>query len=52
MNYDNIESPCVNICILNPDQICMGCGRSLDEITNWNKYTDEERSEIMKTLKT
>ncbi|SFH52020.1 DUF1289 domain-containing protein [Modicisalibacter xianhensis] len=42
-----IESPCVSICKLKGD-LCIGCGRSLDEIRTWKSM---KRPERMKTLK-
>lgn len=39
-------SPCVGICELEGDH-CMGCGRSLTQIKNWSKYTDNKRQKIM-----
>jgi predicted Fe-S protein YdhL (DUF1289 family) len=46
-----IESPCVNICALEPaSDICLGCGRSLAEIARWSRYSDAERAEIMASL--
>ena len=27
-----------------------GCGRTLEEIAKWRKYTDEERLDIMRRL--
>ena len=32
---DPVESPCVRNCCLDDDDICMGCFRSVDEITGW-----------------
>ncbi|UPY37858.1 DUF1289 domain-containing protein [Sediminicoccus sp. KRV36] len=29
-------SPCVQICALDAGGICLGCGRSLDEIARWS----------------
>jgi predicted Fe-S protein YdhL (DUF1289 family) len=29
---------------------CIGCGRTSKEITDWPKYTDEKRFEIMDRL--
>jgi len=26
------DSPCVGICTLNEDNVCIGCGRHIDEI--------------------
>ena len=30
------------------DDVCLGCGRSFDEVNNWNKMCDEEKIEINK----
>ncbi|RJP57248.1 MAG: DUF1289 domain-containing protein [Ignavibacteriales bacterium] len=44
-------SPCNNICKLdNSSSICIGCGRTSEEITNWIFYSDEKRVEIMNSL--
>jgi uncharacterized protein len=32
---DNVDSPCTGVCRLGADQFCVGCGRTLDEITEW-----------------
>ena len=44
-----IESPCVSIC-RQDDGICIGCGRTMEEISNWFNYSDEERRTIMNRL--
>ena len=31
---DPLASPCVRNCCLDEDNVCMGCGRSLDEIVD------------------
>lgn len=38
-----IESPCVRNCCLNDDDICLGCGRSLQEITRWSAASDADK---------
>jgi len=44
-------SPCVRLCTLDPERgICVGCGRTLAEIGNWMRYSDEERRAIMALL--
>lgn len=43
----NISSPCVNICQLDSQDICIGCLRTRDEIARWTQMTDRERSSIM-----
>lgn len=41
-----IKSPCVGMCTLNAEDMCLGCGRMLDEITSWVSYTEWERDEV------
>jgi uncharacterized protein len=46
-----LETPCVNICLLDDKSgLCVGCGRSGDEIARWVEMTPEQRRTIMKTL--
>jgi len=48
---DEIESPCVQICVVHPGaRICTGCLRSIEEITRWSKMHPDERREIMAAL--
>lgn len=50
---DEIESPCVKICVLHPEaRICIGCHRSGDEIARWSRMTSEDRRRIMAELPT
>ena len=39
------HSPCVNICTIK-DDVCVGCGRTLEEIQYWTSMTNEERLKI------
>jgi predicted Fe-S protein YdhL (DUF1289 family) len=44
-------SPCVKLCEVDLHRgICVGCGRTLEQIEEWSLYTDEEREKIMKEL--
>ena len=46
-----IESPCNKVCVVDPVQkLCIGCGRSLDEIARWIDFDDRERQRIMALL--
>ncbi|MGH8413177.1 MAG: DUF1289 domain-containing protein [Gammaproteobacteria bacterium] len=45
---DPIASPCVRICCLDDDNICIGCGRSLDEIRRWSEMPEQERLETLR----
>lgn len=48
---DEIESPCVQICVVHPEtRICTGCYRTIDEITDWSRMTPEARRNIMDGL--
>ena len=42
-----IESPCIRQCCLNDEDICLGCFRLLDEITNWSYCNDSEKLAIL-----
>jgi len=46
-SVDSIESPCVDICELDNDFVCIGCGRSIEEILKWPEYTDEQKQEVL-----
>ncbi len=43
----NIQSPCVRNCCLNEEDICLGCFRSLLEITKWGEANRQERILIL-----
>ncbi len=48
---DEVESPCVKICIIHPEsRLCLGCRRSIDEISRWPRMTAAERREITAAL--
>ena len=49
--WDDIKSPCVKICKLE-NGLCIGCGRTQDEIREWVIMTDSQREVIMERLKT
>ena len=48
---DEIESPCVKTCLIHPEaRLCIGCLRSIDEITRWSRMTPDERRAVMVDL--
>ena len=47
VNMETVKSPCVRNCCLDRDDICMGCYRSIEEITGWNAASLEEKNEIL-----
>jgi predicted Fe-S protein YdhL (DUF1289 family) len=46
-----MPSPCVNICSLDQSgKYCLGCGRSLNELADWQNASEAERGDIMAQL--
>jgi len=46
-----IESPCVNICTLDARSgLCLGCGRTVDEIARWTAISAAERTRVISEL--
>ena len=41
-------SPCISVCVLDENDICMGCYRSADEITDWFMASDDEKREVLR----
>jgi hypothetical protein len=47
-----IESPCTKVCTLDARSgLCLGCGRTVDEIARWTAMSDAERTRIMGELR-
>ncbi|QGM96978.1 DUF1289 domain-containing protein [Methylocystis parvus] len=44
-------SPCNKICTLNPNGICVGCGRSRAEIGGWTQFSDAEKKQVVHRAK-
>ena len=47
MSDEEIRSPCISVCVLDENDICMGCYRSAQEITDWFMASDEEKHQIL-----
>lgn len=44
-------SPCVRICIMDDATgLCVGCGRTLDEIAGWLTFSSAQREAIIQAL--
>ncbi len=43
----DVASPCVRNCCLDDDDVCLGCGRTIQEILAWQQGSDSERREII-----
>jgi uncharacterized protein len=45
------DSPCINVCRLDPVMpLCVGCYRTIEEISGWMTYTDEQRAAVSSVL--
>jgi predicted Fe-S protein YdhL (DUF1289 family) len=46
-----IQTPCNKICTIDAAiGLCVGCGRTIDEIARWTAFSDAERARIMAAL--
>ena len=43
------NSPCVSICKVE-DNLCICCGRTLNEIASWTTMTQEQRQEVLERI--
>lgn len=50
---DEVESPCVKLCVIHPEErLCVGCFRTIEEISHWSRMTHAARSSIIADLPT
>ena len=42
------QSPCISVCVLDDTDICQGCFRSADEITDWLMANPGEKRAILR----
>lgn len=50
MSQDTISSPCIGVCTVGDNGLCMGCFRSMEEITNWLRLSLEEKIDIIEQI--
>lgn len=51
MKYE-IKSPCIKMCMQDrKTNLCIGCGRSTHDISNWNTYSNYVKFKIKFNLK-
>ncbi|WP_330083801.1 DUF1289 domain-containing protein [Methylocystis iwaonis] len=46
-----IPSPCNKICTLNSANVCIGCGRTREEIGSWSQLADPEKKRVAERAK-
>ena len=48
---DEIDSPCVKLCVIHPEErLCVGCYRTIEEISQWSRLAPAARAVIMADL--
>jgi predicted Fe-S protein YdhL (DUF1289 family) len=45
-----VRSPCVSICALDDNDVCVGCYRTGQEISSWGRYSDDERRDVLRKV--
>ena len=48
---ENLASPCISICLLDDNDMCVGCYRLADEITEWSSCDEDRKHEILASCK-
>lgn len=43
-----IASPCIRNCCLDKKDVCLGCGRTVEEIIRWGDANDMDKHKILK----
>lgn len=41
------QSPCISICTLDEQNLCLGCLRTLDEIIDWTMLDDQQKHAVL-----
>jgi len=49
MKKSPIESPCISVCRYE-NEVCVGCGRTVDDITNWYDMTNDEKQAVLNRI--
>jgi uncharacterized protein len=48
---DEVDSPCIKLCTIHPvERLCIGCYRTIEEITVWSRLSPDVRQTIMAEL--
>ena len=48
--FGMVKSPCISVCALDANDMCIGCYRTGQEITDWGDMDNEKKSEVMKSV--
>ncbi len=42
-----VKNPCIHVCTLDEEKICLGCHRSAEEIRSWFTMSDEQKRQVL-----
>ncbi|EAT11553.1 DUF1289 domain-containing protein [Bermanella marisrubri] len=45
-----VKSPCVAVCALDENDVCIGCYRTGEEITQWGEMNNAEKEVVLKKV--
>lgn len=48
--FGMVKSPCVAICALDENDVCIGCYRTGQEITDWGEMDNEKKRAVLKKV--
>jgi len=46
----SVESPCIDVCRLDSQGLCIGCRRTIGEISEWSGASEVRRHEILRQV--
>lgn len=49
---ERIKSPCIKVCKYDDDNVCVGCYRTMDEITGWLFMSPAEKERSLMEAET
>jgi len=50
LNGGSVPSPCIDVCRLDARGWCIGCRRTIEEITEWSRASEARRREILREV--
>jgi hypothetical protein len=50
LNGAGVPSPCIDVCRLDARGLCIGCRRTIEEITEWSRASEARRREILRDV--
>lgn len=45
-----VPSPCIGLCRLNEQRLCIGCYRTIEEITGWRDRSEHDKAAIVRCI--